>query len=333
MLHKGGTEDLLNCVTNKKEDEGFSTTLQLREPYTAAAFGSAQEAFQALADDWNQYVVGLWAHLDAGTHESLLWEVLSRCGKDLDDEIKSKVDAEVKRTRRAERLLAKHQADRAILIEALDAQEAGSSKELKLSRQHALESEIRELKARNVVLLEQRDDARRSRLERLSEKREDGASSSNASGRREKDRDVARRARDEGIIADLRGRVISLEAEVRSLRARGGAPHFDEGRVVVELTQELKQRTKEVASLKKEIVALKAAAVATARSRERLLREGKRAVEPEAMASLSPAQVALMLTGLLAAALLASFLRALHQVNSSQELLSGKHGAGVKQGA
>jgi hypothetical protein len=173
-------------------------------------------------------------------------------GAALDVEFSTALEAEKNKRRRAERLLVKHQADRAILMEALEAHEQRSadSGSAGMSRLFSLEAELRQLRARSVSLMSERDEAL-LRADRNLSAQKDGEEG-DAPLPNHPDRLLAASdailSRDATITA-LRGRALALDVEVRQLRTP--APSFDEKSVVQELLSDIEERDRELRQLRK----------------------------------------------------------------------------------
>jgi len=242
-----------------------------RREYTVKAFGAVENAARAFSDDWCAFCSARWLELDADAHRRLLVSGLERMGATLDTEFTASIEAERSKRRRAERQLAKHQADRAILMEALEAQEVRSADAGagSLARIFALEAEIRQLRALGASLASERDEAllradRSLSLQRDTEEAEARLSRHSAKPEASRPRPIADGlvSRD-AVVSSLRGRVLALEVELRHLRGTP-SPAFDQKSVVHELLSDIEGRDAELRQLRKDLTARPAASPAPA---------------------------------------------------------------------
>ena len=125
---------------------------------------TSRDSFAALCADWVELCNELWQKDDSRGHDALLeltWGRLCDAMQDLAGSRDHSLEEERGTRRRAEKLLKREQADRALLVQAFE--EHAGGEEGALVRQYAVEAENRTLKERNVVVTAERDQA----MERL----------------------------------------------------------------------------------------------------------------------------------------------------------------------
>ena len=208
------------------------------EVWSFSTLSTLDSAVKELCADWSGFLAESWSHIDACSHDILLFETFGS----LANSWKIGIVASVKKLQRTEKMLSKANADKMLLLDELGKRGKDDS-DLSTSQRLIFESEIRTLKAVIQDLRLERDDAL-ARVDRaLGDALQGGGMVS--SSQSVPDITASRH------VEALRGRVLMLESELRQLKNVTSGQIPNEQKVVDELLRDIEDKDVQIRELRK----------------------------------------------------------------------------------